>query len=61
MNTDEINDRAWESMKSLTDSEVLNHELLKGLTFEDVWEARIYLRDAFYNDLYRDLKEQEQK
>jgi hypothetical protein len=60
MNWDEINDRAWTQMQSLSDFEVLHHPLIllndpPSLT-ADVWDLRIKLRDLFFNELYEELR-----
>jgi hypothetical protein len=57
MTPDEINERAWKQMQVLSDEEVMNHELLPDEKFDDVWEARIRLRDMFYNELYLEMRQ----
>lgn len=60
MNEEEINIRAWQQMEVLTDQEVLTHSLLTENDLQEVgneiWYARIKLRDKFFNEILRDFE-----
>lgn len=62
MTPDEINERAWQQMKALTDEEVWHHPAMPRPAYDenierDIWDARIALRDFFFNEMYSEFRE----
>ena len=62
MTPDEVNERAWKQMRSMTDTEIRKHEaaeeycLYVDYDWPDIWDLRIAVRDYFFNELWKEVR-----